>query len=235
MKNTFAKALKETVPVFCSYIFIGIAYGLLMAEAGYSWKWALLFSMLVYTGAYQFALIPFLTAGTSVITIGLTALFMNSRQIFYTLTFLEDLTEMKNPFKKWYITAAMTDESYAVDCSLLKEEETAEEKKERHETMLYVAVLCHVYWMLGSVLGELLHAGLPFDLTGIDFSMTALFITIFIDQWEKAEDHRPALAGLLSALILLFLLGKSRFILPALLASSGILLFLNAKKEGESK
>ena len=36
----------------------------------------------------------------------------------------------------------------------------------------------------------------PFDLTGLDFCMTALFLIIFIDQWEKAEKHTLSLSPL---------------------------------------
>ena len=39
---------------------------------------------------------------------------------------------------------------------------------------------------------------LPFDTTGIDFSMTALFVVIFLEQWLSAKSRIPALIGLTS-------------------------------------
>ena len=78
----FREAFKRTVPILCSYLFIGAAYGMMMAEAGQPWYASLLVSLLVYTGAFQFVLISFLAAATPLGTVALTALLMNSRQAF---------------------------------------------------------------------------------------------------------------------------------------------------------
>mgnify|MGYP007007458411 FL=1 len=96
--------------------------------------------------------------------------------------------------------------------------------------MFYLALLSHIYWTAASALGGMLGQIIPFDLTGIDFCMTALFVTIFIDQWEKARMHTPALAGLCVAVLALAIFGASGFMLPALLATSGILVFAGRKE-----
>ena len=80
--------------------------------------------------------------------------------------------------------------------------------------------------MVGAVAGGILGQVIPFNLEGIDFCMTALFIIIFIDQWEKSENHLPALAGLMVALFCLFVIGEKNFMLPSLLVISGILLLV---------
>ena len=86
--------------------------------------------------------------------------------------------------------------------------------------------------MLGGVLGQII----PFDMTGIDFCMTALFVIIFIDQWEHATSHKPALIGLGVAAICLLIFGKTAFMLPALLIVSGILLVMTrAENRDEDK
>ena len=77
----------------------------------------------------------------------------------------------------------MTDETYAVNCSL--ELPDADKKK----VMFWVAFLSRCYWMAGAVVGGVLGQVIPFSLEGIDFCMTALFVIIFIDQWEKADAH----------------------------------------------
>ena len=33
--------------------------------------------------------------------------------------------------------------------------------------------------------------------------MTALFVVMFIDQWEDAQDHKPALVGIVCSVICL--------------------------------
>jgi 4-azaleucine resistance transporter AzlC len=65
---------------------------------------------------------------------------------------------------------------------------------------------------------------IPFDTTGIDFSMTALFVVIFVEQWLTAKTRLPALIGLGSSLLFLALLGPDGFILPALIVTVAALL-----------
>ena len=185
-------------------------------------------SLTVYTGAFQFLLITFLSSGASILTIVLTAFLMNSRQTFYSLTFVDEFQHMGK--KMIYMIHTMTDETYAVNLTLVSK------GKEKEDTMFLIAVFSRCYWMLGAVAGGILGQVIPFDLKGIDFCMTALFIIIFIDQWEKADNHFPALAGLAVALICLFVIGEKNFMLPALLLISGILLFAqNGGTKSEQK
>ena len=64
--------------------------------------------------------------------------------------------------------------------------------------------------------------------------MTALFIIIFIDQWEKAKNHLPALIGMSVAVVCLLVVGQKNFMLPALIIVSGILLFMRKNEEGRA-
>lgn len=63
--------------------------------------------------------------------------------------------------------------------------------------------------------------------------MTALICHYFIDQWEKRENHFPALLGIIVALISLYLFGPQRFMLVALLIVSGILLLVREENGKE--
>lgn len=186
--TTLKTAFVKPIPIFCSYVFVSMAYGMMMASAGFPWYDSLLVSLTVYTGAFQFVLITFLSSGTSLITIALTALLMNSRQSFYSITFLKEFKQMGR--HKLYMIHTMTDETYAVNCTLDLP------KKEKEDTMFLVALFSRCYWIVGSVLGGILGQIIPFDLTGLDFCMTALFLIIFIDQWEKAEKHTLSLSPL---------------------------------------
>jgi 4-azaleucine resistance transporter AzlC len=82
------------------------------------------------------------------------------------------------------------------------------------------------YWVLGSTIGGVLGNVLPFDLTGIEFSLTALFVTIFLDQWKNYPTHLPALLGLTVSIISLLVFGPSYFLLPALLITVAGLIVL---------
>ena len=194
VKSVAKQAFMKSIPIMCSYIFVSMAYGMMMENAGFAWYYSLLTSLTVYTGAFQFVLITFLSSGASIVTIAVTALLMNSRQSFYSLSFLETFRKMGR--KKLYMIHTRTDETYAVNCTI-------------------------------EVLGNLI----PFDLTGIDFCMTALFIIIFIDQWEKADKHFPAVTGILIAIIALLIFGQTAFMLPALVIVSGVLIFWNSEQQ----
>ncbi len=220
--TTLKTAFVKSIPIFCSYVFVSMAYGMMMASAGFPWYDSLLVSLTVYTGAFQFVLITFLSSGASLITIALTALLMNSRQSFYSITFLKEFKQMGR--RKLYMIHTMTDETYAVNCTLDLP------KKEKEDTMFLVALFSRCYWIVGSVLGGILGQIIPFDLTGLDFCMTALFLIIFIDQWEKAEKHTPALTGLGIGVICLLIFGENRFMLPALLIVSALLLLFQRKE-----
>lgn len=224
-KETWKLAFVKSLPIMCSYFFLGAAYGIMMEETGFPWYVALLLSMTVYTGAFQFVLITFLSTGASLLTIAITALLMNSRQSFYSLTFLNDFKRMGK--RKLYMIHSLTDETYAVNCTLELP------RKEKEDTMFGVALLSHCYWMAATVVGAVLGQLIPFELEGIDFCMTALFVIIFMDQWKKASGHIPALAGLTCGIVCLLIFGQSSFILPALLLVSGILFFAGRKEAAE--
>lgn len=89
-----------------------MAYGILLGQGGYNFLWAWFSSAAVYTGAFQFVLATFLTSGASLVTVGLTALFMNSRHIFYGLSFVQDFKKTG----KWYpyMIFTLTDETYSL-------------------------------------------------------------------------------------------------------------------------
>lgn len=235
--HTVTEAFIKALPVTGSYLFVSMAYGLMMQAAGLGWGWSFFTSMTVYTGAFQFVLVTFLTSGASFVTIGITALFMNSRQFFYGLTFVDDFKQMGRRFP--YMVHTMTDETYAVNCALLpagrydssRAEETEEEKRKRFDVMFLVALLARLSWMVGAVAGGAIGQLIPVELPGIDFCMTALFVTIFVDQWRSAGSHVPAVLGLTVGLALLLLVGADYFLLPTLVLVSGLLLLFQKKIE----
>lgn len=211
-------AFRQTVPVLCGYLFLGLAFGLLLQQAGYGWPWAVLTSVIVYAGSMQFVLVGLLGGGfASLLSVALTTLSVNSRHLFYGLSFLETFRKMGRA--KPYMIFSLTDETYSLLCSLQPPKELDADR-----VRLYIALLDHVYWVAGSAAGAILGSVLPFDLTGIDFAMTALFVVIFVDQWCGAKSRLPAVAGLGFGLLWLVVLGPDRFLLPALVCTVLVLL-----------
>ncbi len=207
-------ALRLTLPVMCGYLFLGVAFGATLAQAGFGAPWALMISGLVYAGSLQFVMVPFLASGASLATVFLTALMVNARHIFYGVSFIDRFRRMGS--LRPYMIFSLTDETYSVFCGLSGEESDG--------VMLRVAAYDHLYWVAGSVVGALLAQGLPFDLTGIDFAMTALFIVICVERVMNRADRLPALVGAVCAVVCLLILGPDRFLAPALLLCAAILL-----------
>ncbi len=157
------------------YIFLGTAYGIVLNQAGFGPFWALTISGVVYAGSAQFVMVPMMASGASLLTMFITIFFVNSRHLFYGLSFTESFSKIK---AKPYMIFALTDETYSVLCGCRNED--PEEKM--RDNWLLIALFDQSYWVLGSVLGAILGQVIPFDLTGIDFSMTALFVVILVDQ-----------------------------------------------------
>lgn len=229
-KNTIREmryAFTQTIPVLLGYLFLGMAFGLMLQDGGYSFWWAFLSSVVIYAGSMQFVLVTLLTGGASLVYAAVMTLFINGRHVFYGLSFIEKFRNMGKRYP--YMVFSLTDETYSVLCSL-KVPEGFDEKN----VSFYISLFDHSYWVLGSVLGGIIGQLITFDTTGVDFSMTALFVVIVLNQWMDSKEHRPALIGGVIGLVSLILLGADKFLLPALTLSAMVLIALKStmdKKE----
>lgn len=221
-KKTIVFAWKQTIPVMLGYIFLGIAFGLLIQNAGYSALWAFLISLVVYAGSMQFVLVTLLTSGAGLFSAALMTLFINGRHIFYGLSFVEKYKKMGKAYP--YLVFSLTDETYSVLCGT-----KIPEGMEENKVYFWISFLDQCYWVLGSVIGALAGSYITFDSTGIDFSMTALFIVIVVEQWQETKSHFPALLGAVCGILWLVVLGPDRFILPALCSCVVILLLVRRR------
>ena len=207
------------------YLSIGTAYGLLMQNMGYNALWGIAVSFFVFAGAMQFVMLTFFAGGFSLPTIAIMTLLFNSRHAFYGLSFIETFKKMGK--KKLYMIHTLSDETYSLLCSY-----KPQEGLDNHRTMFYIAVLDQCYWISGTIIGGLVGSLITFDTTGLDFAMTALFITIFVDQWKEAKSHIPAVTGIICGIICLFVFGKDNFILPTLLLA--VIVLIATKKRLEA-
>ena len=227
MKKTLKYAFIQTIPVLFGYLFMGLAFGILFEKEGYNFIWAFFVSLTCYAGSMQFVLITLLTSGASAIHSAFMTLMINFRHMFYGLSLVERFKKAGK--SKFYLIHALTDETYSLHC-LVKPKENMSDKK----LMLYISILDHIYWITGCVLGALIGQIIPFDTTGIDFAMTALFVVIFVEQWKETKQHLPAIIGGLCAIISLLVFGADNFLPPALVATVLMLLFYRANMEKQS-
>jgi len=214
------RVLKLTVPVMCGYLFLGTAFGATLAQAGFGPAWALMMSGLIYAGSLQFVMVPLMAAGAGLATVALTALMVNARHLFYGVSYIDRFRRIGMPGRP-YLIFSLTDETYSIFCSLPENESDG--------VMIRVALYDHLYWVAGSLAGSMLAQQLPFDLTGIDFSMTALFIVICVERALSARDRLPLAVGGVCALGCLLLLGPDMFLAPALALTAGILVVLSGR------
>ena len=227
-RQTARFAFRQSLGVLFGYVFLGTAFGILLRQAGFGALWSLAFSGLVYAGSLQFVLAGFLAAPTALPTVALMSLFINARHLFYGLSFIERFRSMGK--KRPYMIFSLTDETYSVLCGM----DEVPAGVDKNGAMFLVALLDQLYWVAGSLLGTFA-GGLPLDFTGIDFSMTALFLVIFLEQWRGAKSHLPALLGLGCGAVFLLALRPDNFLLPALCTTVAVLLLarpvLNREKE----
>ena len=202
-------AFPHTIPVLTGYLFLGIAFGILLHSIGYGVLWALLMSLIVYAGSMQFVAVGLIAVGFLPVQAIIMTIMVNARHIFYGLSMLEKFTNSGK--LRPYLIFALTDETYSLLC-------TAQPPPNVESTRFYfmISLLNHSYWVLGSVLGSLGGEVLPFDYQGIEFVMTALFVVIFLEQWLKQNDRRPALIGVGFSLICLLAFGAEWFIIPSM-------------------
>lgn len=226
MQNTIKLAYRKSLPVMAGYVVLGIGFGILLKDAGYGLFWSFLMSLTIYAGSMQYVGVSLLTAGASLITVALTTLMVNARHLFYGLSMIEKYKGTGK--KKSYLIFSLTDETYSLLCS-----DDIPDGADRHWYQFFVSLFDQCYWILGSVLGSLVGTLFPFDTAGIDFSMTALFVTVFVEQWLTTKNHWPAIIGLAASVLCLVIFGADNFLLPTMITITLALLLMQKRKNGE--
>ncbi len=209
-RQAFRRAFPYTIPVLTGYLFIGIAFGVMFAEKGYSFLWAVLISLLVYAGSGQYLAVNFFAPGVSLLQVVFLTLMVNIRHIFYGISLLEKFHSM-GP-KRWYMIFGLTHETYSLLCTTRVPEGVEEDK-----FLFAISIMNQSYWVVGSAIGGLAGAMLPINSEGIDFAMTALFVVIFVEQWMDQKNRIPEMVGVAAAFLCLQIFGADGFVLPSMI------------------
>ena len=219
MKNVnFKKMVRDTIPVIAGYIVLGMGFGIIMKANGYNIWFALAMSLFIYAGSMQYAAISLFTSGTSLLTVALTTLVVNARHLFYGISMVDKYKDAG--IRKTYMIFALTDETYSLVC----------DTNQDTNYCFFVSLQNQFYWILGTVFGSVMGSKISFNTKGIDFALTALFLTVFIEQWIKNKNHFPAVTGVFISIICLIIFGQSNFLIPSMFIIATILL-LNMRKE----
>ena len=223
-KVSFRKAFTLTIPVLMGYLSAGFAFGLLLQGVGYNFIWALFMSLTVYAGTAQFLGVELLSAPHSLTSVAVMTLLINFRHLVYGLSMIEKFKGMGK--LKPYMIFSLTDETYAL-ISGTSVPNGVEPKK----FYFAMALLNHIYWMSASVLGSVVGQLITFDITGVDFAMTALFVVIAVEQWKSTEDHFPAFLGAGATILFLIIVGKSQMLIVSLVFIVTVLLLYKKKHD----
>lgn len=208
-KSAVRTAFLDTVPVMTGYVFLGFGFGILMHQSGYGVLWAAAMSLFIYAGSMQYVAVSLLTSGAGLLTAALTTFVVNARHLFYGISMIDAYKGSGK--KKPYLIFALTDETYS-----LVTKDQIPEGTNRHAYCLLVSLFDQIYWVCGTVLGSLAGSLLPINYEGIEFVLTALFVTIFVEQWLSTKNHIPAVIGVVSTLICLLLFGRDVFLIPSM-------------------
>lgn len=210
MKTKALKAaIPYTIPICVGFLVLGMSYGFLMKSKGFSFIYPMLMSFFIYAGSMEFVTVNLLLSAFNPVYAFFLTLMVNARHLFYGISMLEKFKNVG--WKKFYLIYGMCDESFTINCTV-----TPPDDVDKGWFMLFVTMLNQIYWVSGATLGALLGYVIHIDTTGIEFVMTALFVVMFINQWEETDNHRFALTGVGCSLLCLLLFKSQNFLLPAM-------------------
>ena len=185
-KKAIEKAFRQSLAIFPGYMVLGTGFGVLMCSKGFNLFHCLAMSVFIYAGSMQYAGVDLLSLPAGIISTAMMTIMVNIRHLFYGVAMISRYQKLQH--HKLYDIFALTDETYTLLCDGKVPEGT--------DPDLYrflVSLFDHCFWVTGCVAGSLLGEVLPFSTAGIEFSMTALFIASFTEQWLTTRDHIPAL------------------------------------------
>ncbi len=222
IKKTIAMAFHDTAAVFAGYIVLGIGFGVMLRVNGFGVIWAFFMGVFMYAGAMQYAAVGLLASGASVASTAIATVLINIRHIFYGISLLQKYKGLG--IQKLYMIFALTDETYA-----LVSGKNTPETVSRKQYYFLVSLFDHCYWILGCCLGAIIGGMLKINFEGIDFALTALFVTILIDQWLSTKNHLPVFVGMISTAVCLAVFGSEKFLIPSMIVIVAILTLTKKK------
>ena len=224
MKSAFHYVFPKTLPIFAGFLFLGFSYGVYAVANGFAPIYPILMALFIYAGSMEFLTISLLLSVYNPVMAFLLTLMVNARHLFYGLAMLEPFKSLD--WKKYYIIYGMCDESFSLNVNL-----EIPDGIDRGWAYFHITWLNQLYWVGATALGALLGQHIPFDLTGIEFVLNALFLVLLLEQWLTSRQHVATSIGLACSILCLYFFGAAQFMIPAMIAMS-ILFALLFKKGG---
>lgn len=231
-RRAFRCAFPKTLPIMAGFLFLGTSYGVLMQVKGFSFVYPMLMSLTIFGGSLEFVAIELLLSAFAPLQTFLLALMIQARHLFYGISMLERFKGTGR--KKLYLIFGMCDESFSINCSAEIPDDV-----DKGWFMFFVTLLNQIYWVTGATLGGLLGSLISFEIKGLQFVMTALFVVIFTDRLMKEKQHIASVIGVCASVICLMCFGADGFILPTMVVTVVMLTVLRrpieAAEEGHGQ
>lgn len=208
--KAFRAAFPHTLPIFAGFWFLGLAYGIYMHVAGFSFVYPMLMSLLIFGGSLEFVAVEMLLSPFAPVQVFIMTLLIQARHLFYGISMLDKYKGMG--WKKGYLIFGMCDETFSVNYT-----SEIPEDVDRGWFYFFVTLLNQFYWVASATIGGIIGSLLEFDTSGISFVMTAMFVVIFLDQWMKEKIHVSSMIGILVSLVCLILFGADSFMIPTMI------------------
>jgi len=220
------KAFKVSVPVMMGYGVLGFAFGLLLVSFDYPWYLAPLMSLFIYAGALQFVAISFFNAKVGFVDIAIATWFINIRQSFYGLSLLKRFK--KTGKLKPYLIFGLTDETYAL-LTTIKDDEQLNKKW----YYFFLTAFNQSYWFIGSSLGAIVGSNIKFNTAGLEFSLTALFVVLCIEQYKNLQNIVPFIIGAIASIFALFTVPSDKMLIVSILLALLLMFTFRRRIENE--
>ncbi|MEA5039379.1 MAG: AzlC family ABC transporter permease [Clostridiaceae bacterium] len=209
-KAIFA-AFPHTIPVLTGFLVLGAAYGVLMRTKGYGMLWSVLMSAVAFCGSMQFVAITFLTMAFHPLQAFLMSLMVNTRHLFYGISMLQKYKGLGKI--RYFLIFLLCDETFSISSGIVPPADI-----DRKAFYLSISLLNYLYWVFGTFLGSMLGAVITFNIRGLDFVLTALFVVLFLEQMKKPENRVSGVMGIGCTAAGLWIFGADHMVIPSMCA-----------------
>lgn len=215
--SLLASPFRATLPVLFGYVPMGMAFGLLLVNAGQPWYVATLMGIFIYAGAAQFLAVGLLAVQAGLLEVAVATFLLNSRHMFYGLALMHRFKA--RGWRRLYLIFGLTDETFSLLSS-----RPAVEGEDETRAQLRMTALNQLYWVIGCTLGALLGQAIQFDTRGLEFTLPALFLVLVIEQYRAVRRLFPFALALLAALVTFLFGGTEQMLLISIALALTMLL-----------
>lgn len=112
-RKALKAAFPHTLPILAGFWFLGMAYGIYMSTAGFSFVYPMCMSLLIYGGSLEFVAVEMLLSLFAPVQTFIMAVLIQARHLFYGLSMLEKFKGLG--WKKFYLIFGMCDETFSIN------------------------------------------------------------------------------------------------------------------------